>query len=111
MSKERARRREEREREAAVRAAARAAVEERRARTAARRERLTSLRPGRPSGRPTGTLARRRQQQTTMLGCGLLVVNLLVWFAWSDVALQVLSAMVTVLAAPVLHTLLFPRPR
>ena len=111
MSKERARRREEREREAAVRAAARAAQEERRARTAVRRQRLAGLRPGRPVGRPTGTLARRRQQQTTMLLCGLLVVNLLIWFTWSDPTLQVLAAMVTVLAAPVLHTLLFPRPR
>lgn len=110
MSKERARRREEREREAAIRAAARAADDERRARSAARRRRLAALRPARPVGRQTGTLARRRRQETTMLVVGLIVVNLLIWFTWSDVALQVLSGMVTVLAAPVLHTLLFPAP-
>ena len=111
MSKERARRREEREREAAVRAAARAAEEERRARAAGRRQRFSGLRPGSSRGRQVGTLARRRRQETTMFACGLLVVNLLIWFTWGSPTLSVLAAMVTLLAAPVLHTLLFPRPR
>ncbi len=111
MSKERARRREERERESAIRAAARAGEQERRARSAARRKRLTGWAPDRSHSRQMGTLARRRRQQLTMFVTGLVVLNLMIWFIWTDLWLQVLAAMVTVLGAPVFHTLLFPRRR
>ncbi|WP_426244226.1 hypothetical protein [Nocardioides sp. LHG3406-4] len=111
MSKERARRREEREREAAIRSAARAAEEERRARSAARKRRLTGWAPDRGHSRQMGTLARRRRQQTTMFFAGLVLLNLMIWFIWSDLRLQVLAAMVTVLGAPVFYTLMFPRRR
>ncbi len=109
MSKERARRRETRERESAIRAAARAAEEERRARSAARKQRLTGWAPDRGHSRQTGVLARRRRQQLTMFVTGLVVLNLMIWFVWSDLRLQVLAAMVTILGAPVFHTLMFPR--
>ena len=111
MSKERARRREARERESAIRSAARAAEEERRARGAARKQRLTAWAPDRSHSRQMGVLARRRRQQLTMFVTGLVVLNLMIWFIWSDLRLQVLAAMVTILAAPVFYTLMFPRKR
>ncbi len=58
-----------------------------------------------------GTLAQRQRQRTTMFVTGLLLLNLMIWFVWSDLRLQVLAAMVTVLGAPVFYTLMFPRKR
>ena len=109
MSKERARRREEREREAAVKAAARAAERERAERRAARKRALTTRLPRLGSGRPTGLLARRRRQQATFLLCLLVALNALLWFARDDWAIRLAGVVVSILAAPVLHTLLFRR--
>jgi hypothetical protein len=116
MSKERARRRAEREREAAVKAAARAAERERAERRAARRRALArrlpflSPGPGGPSGRPGGVLAHRARQQTTFLVCLLVALNALLWFARDDWAIRLAGVVVSLLAAPVLYTLLFRRP-
>jgi hypothetical protein len=110
VSKERARRRAEREREAAIRSAARAAQQERRERRAARarvvrRPRLT------PRGRQTGTLARRRRVQTSLLLALLVALNILVWVVRPDWPARLAALVVTVLAAPVLSVLLLPRRR
>ena len=109
MSKERARRRAEREREAAVLAAARAAEVERRERRDARMRPLTSRVPRRRN-RPSGILAQRRRRQNGALVDVLLALNLLVWIFSGDWALRLAAAVVSLLAAPVLHTMLFRRP-
>ena len=109
MSKERARRREEREREAAMKAAARAAERERAERRAARKRAVTTRLPRFGGGRPTGLLARRRRQQTTFLLCLLVALNALLWFVRDDWAIRFAGVVVSILAAPVLHTLLFRR--
>jgi hypothetical protein len=112
MSRERARRREEREREAAVRAAARAAAEEREERRAARRRRVTSVLPQpRPQARPhaTGVLARRRRHQALGTLALVVLVNLASFAFLEHWAARLLVLIVSVLAAPVLHTLLFRR--
>jgi Flp pilus assembly protein TadB len=116
MSKERARRRAEREREAAIRSAARAAEQERRERRSARARvvrRATSERLPRltPRGRQTGTLARRRRVQTSLLIAMLLVLNVVVWALRPDWPARLAAVVVTVLAAPVLSVLLIPRRR
>ena len=108
MSKDRARRRAEREREAAVRAAARAAEAERAERRAARREALTGWVPRRTS-RPAGILAERRRRQASATVALLLAVNVLVWVFSGDWAARAMVAVVSLLAAPVLHTMLFRR--
>jgi len=108
MSKERARRRAEREREAAVLAAARAAEVERRERRDARMRPLTSRVPRRRN-RPSGILAQRRRQNGALVVV-LLALNLLVWILSGDWALRLAAAVVSLLAAPVLHTMLFRRP-
>ena len=109
MSRERAVRRAEREREQAIRAAARAREEERRQRTAARRRALTAWVPrGR---RETGLLAARRRRQLLGTAALLLAVNVAVWLASPAWEARALGAMVSLLAAPVLHTLLFRRRR
>jgi hypothetical protein len=107
MSKERARRRAEREREAAIRAAAQAAEQERRERWAARRRALTGWVP-RPRWQP-GILARRRRQQLAATVALLVAANLLLWVVREDWAARVLAVMVSLLAAPVVHTMLFRR--
>jgi hypothetical protein len=107
MSKERARRRAEREREAAIRAAARAAEAERRDRWAARRRALTGWVP-RPRWQP-GILARRRRQQVATTLAVLLALNVVVWIVRDDWAARVLAVMVSLLVAPVVHTMLHPR--
>lgn len=107
MSKERAQRRAEREREQAIRMAARACEEERTLRRRQRRRALVGWVP-RPHWQP-GVLARRRRQQNTMTALLLLVLNVLVWFATPAWEVRVVIAMVSLLAAPVLHTLLFRR--
>jgi hypothetical protein len=115
VSKERARRRAERERELAIRTAARAAEAERRERRAARRAVVRRVAGGRlprvtPAGRPTGTLARRRRIRTSLVLMSLLAVNVLVWVVRPDWAARLAVAVVTVLVAPVLVSLL-ARPR
>ncbi len=116
MSKERARRRAAREHEAALKASARAAEAERRERRTARARSLRRATTGRlpslsPRGRPTGTLARRRRMQTSMLLSALVVLNALVWFLRPDWASRLAALVVSLLAAPVLATLLVPRRR
>ncbi len=108
MSKERARLRAEREREQAVKAAARAAEAERRERRTARRQSFTSRLPRR-SKAPTGVLAQRRRHQLTMTFIALAVLNLVVWLAFPGWAPRLLALLVSVLGAPVLHTLVFRR--
>ena len=108
MSKERARRRAEREREAAVRAAARAAEAERAERRAERKRALTRWLPARHS-RQTGILAERRRRQAGATVAVVLAINVLVWVFFDDWAARAMSAVVTLLTAPVLHTLLFRR--
>ena len=114
MSRERSRRRAARDHESALRASARAAEAERRERRASRsravRRVTTDRLPGRtPVGRPTGTLARRRRTHRSLLLAGLVVVNVLVWVLSPDWALRLAALVVSVLAAPVLATLLLPR--
>jgi Flp pilus assembly protein TadB len=116
VSKERARRRTAREREAALRTSARAADAERRERRAGRARALRRVTTDRvprrtPVGRPTGTLARRRRRQRALLLAGLVAVNILVWFLTDDWAGRLAALVVTVLAAPVLATLLLGRRR
>lgn len=116
MSKERARRRAAREREAAIRSAARAAEAERLERRAARHRALRRSTTDRlprltPVGRPTGTLARRRRVQTSLVLAALVALNVLVWFVRPDWAARLAVLVVSVLAAPVLTVLLVPRRR
>ncbi len=116
MSKERARRRAAREHEAALRASARAAVAERRERRAARARSLRRVTTGRlptltPRGRPTGTLARRRRMRTSLLLVSLVALNVFVWLLRPDWAGRLGALVVSLLAAPVLATLLVPRRR
>jgi len=108
VSKERARRRAEREREAAVAAAARAAEAERRERRDARVRAVTTRLPSRRR-RPAGILAERRRKQNGALVAVLLAINVLVWILSDDWALRLGALVVSILAAPVLHTLLFRR--
>ena len=107
MSKERARRRAEREREQAIRAAARAAEQERRQRRDARRRTVAGWVP-RPHWRP-GLLAARRRRQVAATVVVLLALNVLVWIVRDDWAARILAVMVSVLVAPVVHTMLFRR--
>ncbi len=108
MSKERAQRRAEREREAAVRAAARPAEAERAERRAARKRALTRWVPARHS-RQRGVLAERRRRQVGATVVTLLAVNVLVWVFLDDWAARAMVAVVSLLAAPVLHTMMFRR--
>ena len=108
MSKERARRRAEREQEVAARAAARAAEAERRERRDARKRAITSRLP-KPPKRPTGLLAQRRRRQNGALMAGLLAVNVLVWIFFGEWDVRLAAFVVSVLAAPVVHTMLFRR--
>ncbi|HEY0948853.1 hypothetical protein [Nocardioides sp.] len=108
MSKERAQRRAEREREAAALAAARAAELERRERRDARRRAITSRLP-KPPKRPAGLLAQRRRRQNGALLAGLVALNVLVWIVFGEWDLRLAAFVVSVLAAPVFHTMLFRR--
>lgn len=108
MSKDRALRRAEREREAAVVAAARAAEAERRERREARKRALTSRLPQRRS-RPVGLLAERRRKEVWATVALLVLVNVIV-FAFSHTwPPRALALAVSLLGAPVLHTMLFRR--
>jgi hypothetical protein len=109
VSKERARRRAKRQREAAVLAAARAADAERRERRDARVRAVTARLP-RPPKRPTGLLAQRRRRQNGVLLAVLAAGNVLVWVFVGDWAVRLAAVVLSLLAAPVLHTMLFRRP-
>lgn len=114
MSKERTRRRAAREHEAAIRASARAAQAERRERLAARSRAVRRVTTGRLPrrtvvGRPTGSLARRRRTRTSALLAVLVAINVVVWILSPDWALRLAALVVSVLAAPVLATLLVRR--
>ena len=116
MSKERARRRAAREHEAALRTAARAAEQERRERRTARggRRAAGDHRPApaaHPDRPPTGTLARRRRVQTSLVLALVVALNVLVWVVRPDGATRFAALVVSLLAAPVLVTLLVPRRR
>ena len=108
MSKERARRREAREKEAAIIAAARAAQAEKRERRDARSR---AVRSRLPSGRKrqTGILAQRRRRQTGATIALVVGLNLLVWVIFPDWPTRVMVLLVSLLAIPVLHTMLFRR--
>jgi Flp pilus assembly protein TadB len=108
MSKERARRREARQREAAVLTAARASQAERAERRARRRRAIGSRLPERRS-RPSGVLAARRRQHLVTTAGVLVAVNVLVGVLFPGWANQAMALIVSLLAAPVLHTLLFRR--
>ena len=109
MSKERAIRRAEREREAATRATARAREEKRRRRSRARRQALLRWVP-RPRTTP-GVLAQRRRREVTITICLLLALDVLVWVSQPQWSVRILAVLVTLLVAPVVHTLLFRRSR
>ena len=114
MSKERAKRRAAREHEAALRAAGRAADAERRERREVQKQavrRVTTDRLPRrsPVGRDTGSLARRRRLQRGILLALLVALNSLVWVVRPDWEARLAALVVSVLAAPVLATLLLPR--
>ena len=111
MSKEQARRRAAREHEAALKASARAAEQGRRERRRARADavrRVTTGRLPRPArtGRQSGILARRRRVRRSLLLAVLVALNLLVWVVRPDWQTRLAALVVTVLAAPVLATLL-----
>jgi hypothetical protein len=108
VSKERARRRVEREQAAAVLAAARAAEAERKRRRDQRVRAVTSRLP-RPPKRPTGLLAQRRRRENGALLAALVALNVLVWIFFGDWAIRLAALVVSLLAAPVLHTLMFRR--
>ncbi|MCW2844802.1 MAG: hypothetical protein JWN22_2718 [Nocardioides sp.] len=107
MSKQRAQRRAEREREQAIRAAARAREEERGQRRTGRRQAMFGWVP-RPRFQP-GLLAARRRHELTLTVCLLLALNVLVWIVSPEAEVRAVFAMVSVLAAPVLYTMLFRR--
>jgi Flp pilus assembly protein TadB len=108
MSKERARRREAREREAAIVTAARASQAERRERHAARSRAVRSRFPRRHS-RQTGILAARRRRQVSATIAMLLVLNVLVWVVFPEWPMRTMVLILSLLIAPVLHTMLFRR--
>ena len=105
MSKERAQRRAEREREAAIKAAARAREEERRQRAAARKRRMTGWMP-RPSFTP-GILARKRRINLAATLGILVFLNVILWIVRYDWGSRFGGIIVSILAAPVLYTMLF----
>jgi Flp pilus assembly protein TadB len=107
VSRERARRRAEREREQGIRAAARAREAERTQRAAARRRAMVGWLPT-PHRRP-GLLAQRRRRELTITVCLLVALNVLIWIVSPDWAVRIVFVMVSLLAAPMLHTLLFRR--
>ena len=109
VSKERQRRREAREREAGIVAAARAAEAEKRERRGARKRALTSRFPRRRHSRQTGVLAQRRRKQTGATIALLLGLNVLVWVLFTEWPARAMALILTLLVAPVLHTLLFRR--
>ncbi len=108
MSKERARKREAREHEAAIIRAARAREAEKRERRAARSRAMTGWVPKRHS-RQTGVLAERRRKQTSITIALVVALNVLVFVFFDDWSVRAMTLAVSLLAAPVLHTMLFRR--
>ncbi len=91
-----------------MRAAARAAEAERSERRADRRRALTSWLPTRRP-RQSGVLVERRRRQTGATIALVLTVNVLVWVLFDHWSARAMVAAVSLLAAPVLHTLMFRR--
>lgn len=90
-------------------AAARAAEAERRERRQSRRDAVARVLP-RPALRPApGLLAQRRRRQVTALVVLLVLVNLLVVAFTVTWAPRALALAVSVIAAPMLYTVLFRR--
>src|SRR3954462_81849 len=108
MSKDRARRREESEREAASVRGARARRAVKAERRTARPRALTGLVPKRHS-RQTGALAERRRRQVGITIALVVALNVLVWVFVPGWPTRTMVLCVSLLAAPVLHTMLFRR--
>ena len=108
MSKERARRREARQHEAAIVRAAKAREAEKRERRAARSRAVSGLLPKRHS-RQTGVLAERRRKQASITVALVVALNVLVFVFVDDWSVRAMVLAVSLLAAPVLHTMLFRR--
>lgn len=89
-------------------AAARAAEAERQQRRDARVRAVTSRLP-KPPKRPTGLLAQRRRRQNGALLAGFLAFNVLAWIFFADWETRLAAIVVSALAAPVVHTMLFRR--
>ncbi|MCW2829072.1 MAG: hypothetical protein JWQ67_2688, partial [Marmoricola sp.] len=87
---------------------ARASQAEKRERRAARSRAVRSRLPVRHS-RQTGVLAARRRKQVGATIAMLLVLNVLVWVVFPEWSARAMAAVVSLLAAPVLHTMLFRR--
>ena len=92
-----------------MRAAARAAEQERRERRAARKKAITRRLPKWGTGRQTGILARRRRSQRAFLISLLVVLNVLLWFVRDEWSIRLGAVVLSILAAPVLYTLMFRR--
>ncbi|MGA8209301.1 MAG: hypothetical protein WB798_04020, partial [Nocardioidaceae bacterium] len=86
---------------------------ERRERRETRRAGLRQATTGRlvRVGRPTGTLARRRRRRVWAVVVLLVVLDALVWVVRPDWPARLGAVVVSVLALPVLVTLLVPRRR
>jgi hypothetical protein len=69
---------------------------------------VTGLVPKRHS-RQTGALAERRRRQAGVTGAVVLALNVLVWVFVPDWATRTMVLCVSLLATPVLHTMLFRR--
>lgn len=104
----RAKARAERERVAARAAEERAARTARSAERRARRERLFGWLPARRP-RPASALAERRRRNVRILVVVLLLLDALVYLVTEDIGTTVFAAIGSVLAAPVIYTLLFRR--
>ena len=89
-------------------AVTRAAAQERRDRRRARVSAVTSRLPRR-TPRVAGVLAERRRRQLWATIMVLVVLNVVVWASFPAWSSRALTLMVSALAAPVLHTLLFRR--
>lgn len=102
---QRARRRAERERLAAEAAALREAAAARQARRDARRDRLVGWVP-RPAPVESGSLAARRRQRSGLVVAFVLTLNVLVWLGTTEWAARLLVALLSVLVAPVVVSVL-----
>lgn len=103
MSKQRAQRRAERE-------AAGAAERARRQRQQARRRRLAALRPRRRRrARPTSRLTAQRRRQDGVLLAVLVALHAVLWLSTGSWWVRLSALLLTVLAWPVLVTVLFDR--
>ncbi len=85
-----------------------AAEAERKERREARKRAVTSRLPKRRS-RPTGVLAERLRRQTGATIAILAAINILVWIFVGGWTVALGTLLVSLLAAPVLYTMLFRR--